>query len=217
MATLYIKNFKCVFCGKDFKDDVVAPSNTFVRQDTDFRTHAPGGQQIPYCVHTCPFCGFTDYLHQEPLENDERRRIEEYLYSYWLGVSPGSISPAQKYEWLANIFVLRNMPSIETAQAYLRAAWMAEDETNIDSGNRFREHAKAYFVKALENHEVEGKKVPVITYLVGELNRRLGKFSESLEWFSRVKSEDLWLIKLCKQQEFFASIEKSVNTRIPDV
>ena len=107
---------------------------------------------------------------------------------------------------------------METAQAYLKAAWMAEDETNIDSGNRFREHAKAYFAKALENHEVEEEeKVPVITYLVGELNRRLGRFSEAIEWFSRVKSEDLWLIKLCKQQEFLASIEKSVNTRMPDV
>ena len=106
---------------------------------------------------------------------------------------------------------------VETAQAYLKAAWMAEDEATIDWGNRFREHAKAYFAKALENHEVEEEKVPVITYLVGELNRRLGKFSEALEWFSRVKSEDLWLIKLCKQQEFFAFIEKSVNTRIPNV
>jgi hypothetical protein len=156
-------------------------------------------------------------LHQEPLENDERGRIEAYLNSCWFGVSPGSISPAQKYEWLANIFVLRNMPSIETAQTYLKAAWTAEDETNIDSANRFREHAKAYFAKALESHEMEEEKVPVITYLVAELNRRLGKFSEALEWFSRVKSEDLWLIKLCKQQEFLASIEKSVNSRMPDV
>lgn len=48
---------------------------------------------------------------------------------------------------------------METAQAYLKAAWMAEDETNIDSGNRFREHAKAYFAKALENHEVEEEKL----------------------------------------------------------
>ena len=159
MAALYIENFKCAFCGKQFKDDVVPPSNTFVRQDTDFRTHAPGEQQIPYCVHTCPFCGFTDYLHQEPLENDERRKIDESLTSYWFSVSPGSISAAQKYEWLANILVLRNMPSMETAQAYLKAAWLAEDETNIDSGNRFREHAKAYFAKALENHEVEEEKL----------------------------------------------------------
>ena len=66
---------------------------------------------------------------------------------------------------------------METAQAYLKAACMTEDETNIDSGNRFREHAKAYFAKALENHEMEREKVPVITCLVGELNRRLGRFS----------------------------------------
>jgi hypothetical protein len=62
---------------------------------------------------------------------------------------------------------------------------------------------------------VDPEKVPLITYLVGELNRRLGKFDEALQWFSRVESNDSRLMELCNQQKFFATVRKSVNTRMP--
>lgn len=104
---------------------------------------------------------------------------------------------------------------MEIAQVYLYAAWMAEDEADMEMGRSFRQQAEDYMVKALENHEVDPEKTPLITYLVGELNRRLEKFDEALAWFSRVKSEDLQLMGLCKQQKFFALVEESVNTRMP--
>lgn len=105
---------------------------------------------------------------------------------------------------------------MEIAQVYMKAAWMAEDESNLELGNRFRECAKGFLVRALETHEVEQGTTPVVTYLVGELNRRLGKFNEAAEWFSRVRSEDPRLAELCRRQEFLAFIQISVNARIQE-
>jgi uncharacterized protein len=215
MTTLSRKPFECAFCGKVFQDDIAVGSNTSSAQDTDFRTHSKGVQAIPHYVHTCPFCGFTDDLHEEELQHEERERILEYLSTRSLGQGLGGLSSTQKYELLANLFIIRNRPSMEIAQVYMKAAWMAEDESNLELGNRFRECAKDFLVRALETHEVERETAPVITYLVGELNRRLGKFNEAAEWFSRVRSEDPRLAELCRRQEFLAFIQTSVNARIP--
>ncbi len=216
MTTTQKYLFVCVFCGQEFKDDVAVGSDTFSAQDTDFRTHSLGVKVIPNNVHTCPFCGFTDYLHEDKLEDEDRERILEYLDSYGPCEGFQGLSPTKKFELLANIFKLRNRPSMEIAQVYLRAAWMAEDEANIELGIRFREYAEDYFVKALDNQEVEKEKTPSINYLVGELNRRVGRFDEALEWFSKVRSEDPRMIRLCKQQKYLASVRKAVNARMPE-
>lgn len=216
MESLCKKHFRCVFCGKDFNDDIRVGSDAFPVQDSDFRTHSQGVQAIPHNVHSCPFCGFTDELHEEKLQDEERSEILEHLGFHGIfGKGPQPFTPAQKYELLADIAILRKRSSMEIAQVYLYAAWMAEDEADMEMGRSFRQQAEDYMVKALENHEVDPEKTPLITYLVGELNRRLEKFDEALAWFSRVKSEDLQLMGLCKQQKFFALVEESVNTRMP--
>ena len=210
------KHFRCVFCGKDFIDDVTVGSDAFPIQDSDFRMHSQGVQAIQNNVHSCPFCGFTDELHEEKLQEEERSEILEHLVSRgFFGEGRKPFTPAQKYALLADITILRNRSSMEIAQVYLYAAWMAEDEADIEMGRRFRQQAEAYLVKALDNHEVDPEKTPLITYLVGELKRRLEKFEEAIVWFSRVKSKDLQLMELCKQQKFFASVKESVNTRMP--
>jgi len=60
--------------------------------------------------------------------------------------------------------------------------------------------------------------VELIDQFTGEGDRDLTKYqllAEALEWFSRVESTDPRLIELCKQQNFLASVQKSVNARIP--
>ncbi len=217
MAECVPRQFICVFCGNEFKDDVTADSGTSSVQDTDFRVHFLAVQTTPHLVHTCPSCGFTDEFHEEKLQSEDTEGIEEALRSFCLDKDPQRFSLTQQYELLARIFILRNRPSIEIAQAYLNAAWMAEDEKNTALGNNYRENATIFFTNAIETQQVEQAKVPLITYLIGELNRRSGNFKEALEWFSKVRSEDPRLMRLRDNQKFFATVQKSVNTRMPDI
>ncbi|MDP8952593.1 MAG: DUF2225 domain-containing protein, partial [Actinomycetota bacterium] len=40
-----------------------------------------------------------------------------------------------------------------------------------------------YFLRALEEEGLVGRELSVTTYLVGELNRRLGNHREALNWY----------------------------------
>jgi uncharacterized protein (DUF2225 family) len=216
MAKSISRQFTCVFCGKEFKDDVSTDAHDSSVQDTDFRVHYLAFQTKLQTLHTCPFCGFTDDFHRDKLEREEREKIQESLYYFCFDKDPRHFTPTQQYELLARIFVLRNRSPVEIAQAFLHAAWLAEDEHNTALGNHFRDCAKKFFITAIETQNVEPGRIPVITYLVGELNRRLGNFTEALEWYAKVKSQDPRLSKLCEHQKFFATVQKSVNTRMPD-
>jgi hypothetical protein len=55
---------------------------------------------------------------------------------------------------------------------------------------RYRAATLKYLVQALDRQEVEAQNRPILTYLAGELNRRLGRFDEALQWFSRVEPGD---------------------------
>ena len=52
---------------------------------------------------------------------------------------------------------------MEIAQVYLYAAWMAEAEADKEIRRSYRKQAKDYLVKALEDHEVDSEKTPLIT------------------------------------------------------
>jgi uncharacterized protein len=216
MKTVSQKHFQCSFCGKDFSDTVAVGSQEGSMQDSDFRTHFPGLRSVPLSAHTCPFCGFTDPFHEKGIPGEERGRILQYLDSCRVfGESPGTRSQSQQYERLAKISELRNKPSVEIAQVYLNAAWTAEDDGNLERARQLRKHAEEYLIKALEHQEVEPERTPVIIYLVAELKRRLGEFTEAIEWFSRVITEDPRLTLLCRQQKYLATVQESVNTRMP--
>jgi len=130
MTTLFKESFRCAFCNKLFEDYILGSTNTLGGMDTELRTYALGIQPIAYFIHCCPFCGFTDSTHDIKLSTEEKRKIGEYLKSYCLQRKPKSFSSSEKYKIYANILKLRKMPSLVVADAYLNAAWMADDENN---------------------------------------------------------------------------------------
>ena len=110
------------------------------------------------------------------------------------------------YTNAALIATLRGAPAKEIAHLYLRAAWCCTDKQDIEGERTSRKAAIKYFERALENNEVDAQQKPVITYLVGELCRRIGDASAARTWFDKVLSwtdldEELaWLSRIAKQQ-----------------
>lgn len=89
--------------------------------------------------------------------------------------------------------------TLKVADAYLKAAWMAGDEKNRLAAQRFRQQAIRHFALALEGRAVKDDLLSDLTYLVGDLYRRIGNFTEALQWFDRVQAAQPWLAALVKQ------------------
>lgn len=203
MATrLSPADFTCIFCGQKFTDQRIWSTNVMDR-DAEFRPLAMGLDPLPYYVHACPHCGYPNTSDQDPLNDREKTGVGKFLTAYRQSHG-GKMSPAEKYEVLANICIIRKLPANKIAYAYQRAAWMADDAHDETAARKFRAATLEYLTKALENREVEAKLTPISTYMAGELNRRLGRFDEALQWFARVKPDGPTLETLLKQQSQLA-------------
>ena len=205
--------FTCGFCGQTFKDKIIWSTNV-MEQDVEFRPYAMGVDPLPYYVHTCPHCGYANTGDQVELSDQEKAEIGKFLAAY--RQSHGDqVGQAGKYEVLANIYLIRKMPADKIAYAYQRAAWLADDSRDEVAARKFRTATLEYLTKALEKSQIEAKMVPNLTYLAGELNRRLGRFDEALQWFARVKPTGPNLQDLVAQQTELARKKDARADRMP--
>ena len=93
------------------------------------------------------------------------------------------------------------------ADLLLRAAWCCVDESDVEAERFFRRKAAWKFEEALESYDgVPHEERAVLTYLVGELWRRVGDVCQSRDWFNRVASEisnatsQQWIVDAAHQQ-----------------
>lgn len=94
------------------------------------------------------------------------------------------------------------------ADLYLRAAWCCVDEQDTEAERFFRRKAAWRFMDALADFDtVPADERAVITYLVGELWRRIGDERQAAEWFDRVVAEitdpvgQSWILMTAEQQK----------------
>jgi uncharacterized protein (DUF2225 family) len=211
-TTLGQSDFSCAFCGQTFTDKIIRSTNVMGR-DAEFRPRTMGLDPLPYYVHACPHCGFASRSEAVQLSEAERRDIGKFLAAYRESHT-GGVSGAGKYEVLANIYILRKFPADKIAYAFQQAAWLADDSADDAAARRYRAATLEYLVKTLEDPAVEAKKLPILTYLAGELNRRLGRFDEALRWFARVKPDGPNLQELVAQQTQLAKKQDAGPDRV---
>ena len=76
------------------------------------------------------------------------------------------------------------------ADLLLRAAWCCVDEGDVEAERYFRRKAAWAFERALSSWDgVARDERAVLTYLVGELWRRVGDTKQAVGWFNRVPNE----------------------------
>ncbi len=112
-----------------------------------------------------------------------------------------------KYEHAALVAGWQGAEPRYLADLYLRAAWCCVDENDTEAERYFRRHAAWRFTEALAAYEgVPTEERPVLTYLVGELWRRVGDQSLANSWFERVPLEitdaasQSWVVEMATQQ-----------------
>jgi hypothetical protein len=134
--------------------------------------------------------------------------LKEYV---WNELAPNLVTSAvngsEKYEAAAKVAEWQSMEHRHIADLLLRAAWCCVDEADTEAERYFRRHAAWMFERALESYDgVARDERAVLTYLVGELWRRVGDLQAAKAWFNKVAEEvvDLqsqeWILDAARQQ-----------------
>lgn len=208
MTTLQQIELQCPVCETRFRSQAVVSTNSFGGKRTDFHERAAGTQPLPYLVHTCNRCGYTGAERDFTEEAEVTPILREHVWSELApAVTNTPISGSEKYEAAAKVAEWQALEPRHVADLQLRAAWCCVDEGDIEAERFFRRKAAWSFEKSLESWDgVAREERAVLTYLVGELWRRVGDAGTAREWFDRVPAEIVdqatqqWVLDAARQQ-----------------
>ncbi len=208
MTTLRQIELTCPACENRFRSQAVVSTNSFGGKRTDFHERAAGTQPLPYLVHTCDRCGYTGAERDFGAEVEVTPVLREQLWSELapvIGRTP--MTGSEKYEAAAKVAEWQGLEPRHVADLLLRAAWCCVDEGDIEAERFFRRKAAWAFERSLDSFDgVAAEERAVLTYLVGELWRRVGDGRQAREWFDRVSGEIVdgstqqWVIDAARQQ-----------------
>jgi uncharacterized protein (DUF2225 family) len=220
MTTLQKIELQCPVCDTKFSSQAVVATNAFGGKRTDFHERAAGTQPLPYLVHMCVRCGYTGAERDFTEDTEPSPLLKEHVWNELApaltcaGASVGDagaeqpqVTGSSKYEAAAKVAEWQSMEPRYIADFYLRAAWCCVDEGDTEAERFFRRKAAWMFERALASFDgVAREDRAVLTYLIGELWRRIGDQRAADAWFLRVSEEVIdatgqrWVLDAAKQQ-----------------
>ena len=208
MTTLQAIELRCPICDTRFTSQQVLSTNSFGGKRTDFHERAAGTQPLPFLIHMCSRCGYSGAERDFTEETDVTPVLREHV---WNELAPQrtalAVCGSEKYEAAAKVAEWQGLDVRHVADLLLRAAWCCVDEADTEAERFFRRKAAWKFEEALGSYDgVVREERAVLTYLVGELWRRVGDVAQAAHWFSRVPAEitdatsQQWVADAAKQQ-----------------
>ncbi|MBC7842611.1 MAG: DUF2225 domain-containing protein [Gemmatimonadaceae bacterium] len=209
MTSLQSIDLVCPVCDNHFRSQSVVSTNSFGGKRTDFHERAAGAQPLPYLVHTCTACGYSG-VERSFVEGAE---VSTHVRSQVLTVLTPRVAQHQldtaseRYHAAAQVAEWEGAHPRHIADLLLRAAWCCVDDSDHEGERYYRRAAAQRFTEALDLADaVPSTERAVLTYLVGELWRRVGDDVLAAEWFERVDTEivdpedQAWVRDAARQQ-----------------
>ena len=206
MSTLREIELTCPICSYTFSSKTVVSSSPLGKR-TDFHERTEGAQALPYLVHTCSRCGYSGsedaFSGEATLGPDIREHVWDELAPK-LPTAP--LTGSDKYEFAAKVAMWQGAEPRLVADTFLRAAWCCVDEDDVEAERYFRRYAAWGFERALDSRQVPRDDRATLTYLIGELWRRIGDAKQARQWFDRVPGEianiknQEWILGAARQQ-----------------
>jgi len=212
MTTLQQIELRCPICDTRFKSQQVISTNSFGGKRTDFHERAAGTQPLPFLIHMCSRCGYSGAERDFTEETDVSAGLREHVWNELAPqISTGAVLGSEKYEAAAKVAEWQALDARHIADLLLRAAWCCVDESDTEAERFFRRKAAWKFEEALSSFDgVAREERAVLTYLVGELWRRVGDMAQATTWFNRVPAE---ITDLSSQQWVLDAPANSVTAR----
>lgn len=189
---------RCPQCYTTFPAEVIKSTGSGGLLESDLCYRAGGVFVYPFLVVVCPGCRFAAYFGEFELLGEFPRYSEYHPIKRVMGdflrnqrrLYPGS----EKYRLAAGAARRKGAPATHIAHLHLRGSWCARQEKNREAESYHQEEAVRCFREAA-TQGLRGIEAAFTAYLVGELCRRLGRFTEALEAFAEVREGTLpeWL------------------------
>lgn len=192
---LYQVEKTCPICEKKFKLTKTRGQAVSVSTDTDFCTRFADLNPYYYTIWVCPHCGFA--AHEErffTLLEGARLKMKEFLEGRKVNLD---LSGSRTWDQAVTSYKLAifyagmvSLPASHIASLELRLAWLYREKEMVDEEMEMMKRAvKDYEAAFMREQTPIGNLTEItLTYLIGELNRRLGNYDESLSYLSRVVS-----------------------------
>ena len=214
LQPLYTVKVTCPYCENQFSTSKVRPSFKYaVRTDTDFCRYYKNENPDFYVVRLCPECGFASSENSaDKLSDRQKADFADQISSRWTHRDFGghrTLQDALETYKLA-LLCAQTIGDKERVVASLlhHIAWLYRYDGNEEQEQRFLAYSLESYIRVFEVEGV-GANDARLLYLIGELNRRLGRYAEAVKWFSRViqdkKIVDSSMIRASREQWAAAS------------
>lgn len=195
---LFDREIQCPVCKNIFHTKKVKSSACRIeKRDTDFCVVYSSANPMFYGAYVCPMCG---YAAMESMFMDisaqGKKLIETVITKRWVQRSFGeerSVYDAIEAHKLALICgqVLNHKKGI-LGSICLKLAWFHRFISS-ERENEFMLHALICLEEAFSHDPLPLGNLDEVslTYLIGELNRRLGRYEEAIDWFNKAVGNPL--------------------------
>lgn len=190
---LFDREIDCPVCKNAFTTKRIRTSaQIVVKRDEDFCTYYKEENPYFYGVWVCPFCGYAATEGKfEKIRTDDILRIREKITSMWLQRDFGGQRTLDQAIEIHKLAIYEgNILGFEEsylATLSLRLAWFYRYKENKQLEERFLKHAleKYSYAFSNENFPIAGMSSPVLSYLIGVLNKRFENHKDAIKWFQQ--------------------------------
>lgn len=194
--------YPCPICHTEFTTLCARPLPMVYRKRTDFHEEYGGRKPLAQLAQVCPGCGFAatdEVFEQFDLGEDGRRRVPTFTREEY------PVQGQDRWERVAICGMAVGWETRYVADAWLKAAWCCVEEGDHEAERYYRRKAAEGFAVCLGQYgTIPESERAVITYLVGELYRRIGFQSLATEFLEAapalVTPEQQWVCDLAVQQ-----------------
>lgn len=208
MTTLFKEcDFVCPACKAEFESKTVK-SVTHKGQDSDFFPHYQGENPLPFFLVQCPECAYTAYPEDYEPDVAAERRVPVSFIKKIISMPLSRKIPeeALKFFIAAKIYEETGRNPYHIGNLFLRGSWCCRMIENRKAEIELQQLAVKFLQTAVDRSTITNPdNRPIVTYLIGEIYRRLEDKQKAREWFGAVEdvlidSEQQWVMELTQKQ-----------------
>ncbi|MDK2934847.1 MAG: uncharacterized protein PWQ67_2733 [Clostridia bacterium] len=196
---LFDRKLKCPVCESNITVRAVKSSSIrIISRDTDFMIYYKDPNPLFYDAWVCTQCGYSAISSQfYNISEAQKKVVREKVCSKWKQKSYGHVytidTAIERYKLALLTSVVKNTKTSERALMCIKLAWLYRLKKDSENENKFLSLALQGFINAFEKEQfpISGMDQASLTYLIGELYRRLGDNDHALLWFSKVFSTNM--------------------------